>query len=155
MRGSAVGTAFSLARQGLELGIEYGPHSLEALLWVAETIEESVYCAGSLARDGDGIRFSLHNPPLRAGAFSSVRLLVDGRPVAPDRLRLRTGMRGAWRSAGSVTPAAPIDLRAGVPVEFVAGLPPPAPGSSATVRLELECPAIPPLVWVEFRDAVR
>ncbi|MGB6501566.1 MAG: hypothetical protein WBG19_09270 [Thermoplasmata archaeon] len=155
MRSSSVGRAFSVARQGIELGVDFGVHSVEALLWIAETIEESVYHAGSLSRAPEGVRFLLRNPPLRAGAFSAFRLTWNGARVDPARVRLRAGPDAAWRTGASVTSATPVDLLPGRSIEVTAGIPPADIGTTATVRLELECPAIPPLVWVEFRDSVR
>ncbi|MFY9716559.1 MAG: hypothetical protein WAK40_01290 [Thermoplasmata archaeon] len=154
MLGSSVCRVLSVARQGIELGIEYGPHAVEALLWIAETVEESVYRAGSLHRNADGIGFTLENPPLRSGAFAAVRLLWNGVPVDPARLTIRTGAAGSGRVAGTLSRDAPIDLVAGDPIELFAAVPEVTVGDSATVRLELECPAIPPLVWIEFRDTV-
>lgn len=155
MAGSRIGAVVSLVRQGLELGIDYGPHSVEALLWVAETIQESVYRAGSLRVDRQGLRFDLGNPPLRAGAFCAVRLGLDGRAIASDRVLLRPGPGTEWRAASGVSADVPIDLVAGVPIELRADGERPPPGTSITVRLELECRAIPPLVWVEFTETVR
>jgi hypothetical protein len=155
VRSSSVGRACSVARQGIELGIDFGVHSVEALVWIAETIEESVYRVGSLARTPEGIRFSLSNPPLRAGAFSAFRVAWNGTPVDPVHLRLRAGPDAEWRTGASVAPAALVDLLPGRTIDVTARVPPAEIGPTATVRVELECPAIPPLVWVEFRDAVR
>jgi len=154
VRAGAVGRALSVVRQGLELGLEYGPRSVESLLWVAETIEESVYRPGSLARSGGTIRFELGNPPLRTGAFSAARLLWERQPVPPSRLRVRPDPLSPWRSADGISPDAPISLRAGVPIGVEADVPGDDVGSTVTVRLELESRAIPPLVWLEFRDVV-
>jgi hypothetical protein len=154
VRSASVARLFSAARQGLEVGLEYGAHSLEALLWIAETVEESVYRTGSLARTPEGVRFTLSNPPLRLGAFSAVRLAWNGAPVPSGSLRIRAGIQGTWRVASEVTSPAPIDLLPGIPIDIEVALPPRSVGSSALVRLELECRAIPPVVWLEFRDAV-
>jgi len=154
VRAGAVGRALSVVRQGLELGLEYGPRSVESILWVAETIEESVYLAGSLVRSGGTVRFELGNPPLRTGAFSAARLVWERQPVPPARLRLRPDPRGPWRPADGITPDAPISLRAGVPIRVEAEVPGDDVGSTVTVRLELESRAIPPLVWLQFRDVV-
>jgi hypothetical protein len=145
----------SLARQVLALGVEFGAHSLEALVWVARTVEESVYVAGSLARTPTGFRFALANPPLRTGAFSSVRVLVDGRPIPSDHVRLRPGPLAPWRTVSSIGPDRPLELRAGTPTEFEADWrlgPKPTP---LTIRLELQSVAIPPLVWLEFRQVPK
>lgn len=154
MRGSSVGRLFSAAVQGLELGIEFGVRSLEALLWIAETVEESVYRSGSLAVREGGVRFSLDNPPLRHGAFSAVRLYWEGAAVGPSEVRIRAGADRPWRTAASVTRDAPLELHSGEPIDFEVGVSGARPGATPLVRLELECRAIPPLVWVEFRDRV-
>lgn len=154
MRAGSFSHLLSAARQGFELGFEHGAHSVEALLWVAETVEESVYRSGSLLGGPDGLRFVLSNPPLRGGAFSALRLRVNGAAVAPDRFRVRTAGMADWRPAATLSKAAPVEIVAGRPVEFGAAVSLPV-GAPAEVRLELECPAIPPLVWVEFRDIVR
>ncbi len=154
MREHRLCATLSLIRQGLTLEVEFGTRPLEALLWIAETIEESVYVPGSLARTPTGVRFALANPPLRVGAFGAVRLLLNGTNVPADRLRLRTGLAAPWRTAASVSRDAPLELAPGVPTEVAAETPPPAKGP-ATVRLELESVAIPPLVWLEFSDEVR
>jgi hypothetical protein len=148
-----VGEYLSLLRQGLTLGVQFGPHSVEALLWAAETVEEGVYVAGSLRRTPGGIAFALDNPPLRVGAFTSIRILVDGRPIAPDLVRLRCGAGAPWRGASSVGPGSELHLGPGDRTEFeVVG----SFGKGAaplTVRLELRTPAIPPLVWFEFSES--
>jgi hypothetical protein len=150
-----VGAMLSLARQTVALGFEFGTHSLEALLWVAETVENSVYEAGSLVREGDGIAFALLNPPLRTGAFQSVRLSLDGQLVDPSRLRLRPGPGRPWQSAASISRETPFTIRPGQRTEVAGGTGPPVDGRPMDVRLELESVAIPPLVWLEFRDIVR
>ncbi|HTP54614.1 MAG TPA: hypothetical protein VML94_06635 [Thermoplasmata archaeon] len=155
MRSASIGRMLSVARQGLQLGIEYGPHSVEALLWIAETVEESVYRVGSLRGDGQGIRFTLGNPPLRSGAFSAVRLLWNGVPVDPAAVQLCPGGSASWRTAASLSPGDPIELHTGEPIEVAAAVGLAPVGASVDLRLELECPAIPPLVWIEFRDTVR
>ncbi|MGA8303077.1 MAG: hypothetical protein WA691_03080 [Thermoplasmata archaeon] len=147
-----VGEYLSLLRQGLTLGVQFGPHSVEALLWAAETVEEGVYEAGSLRRTPGGIAFALDNPPLRVGAFTSIRVLVDGRPIFPELVRLRAGGGSAWRASSSVGPGSALNLGPGDRTEFeVVG----SFGKGAgplTVRLELHTPAIPPLVWFEFSE---
>ncbi len=155
MRSHRWSALLSLVRQAIALEVDYGGRSIEALLWVAETIEEAVYVPGSLAvRDGT-LTFALANPPLRVGAFVAVRLRVDGRPVAPERLRFRAEEGRPWRTAAEVGAETPLELAPGRPVLFSAeGI-----GTITThrpaLRLELESLAIPPLVWVEFEDDVR
>ena len=148
-------SVFSLARQGLSIGVEYGLQALEALTWVAETVEESVYEAGSLSRSGADLRFAIDNPPLRVGAFRSVRVLVDRIPVPAERVRLRPGAGTPWRSSDGITADAPVLLGPGDRLEFLLiGAAPPRRGT-VTVRLELETPAIPPTVWLVLRDDPR
>ena len=155
MRVREIGTALRLARQGLDIGLEFGSHAVEALLGIAQTVEESVYRAGSLTRSPDGLRFTLDNPPLRAGAFSGLRVYVDGAGVEPTSIEVRTPPRAAPRIAATLSPIATIDLVPGTPIEVrLAGVGRTA-GERPVVRLELDCPAIPPLVWVEFQDTVR
>lgn len=150
-----LGSILSLVRQGLALEIGFGTHSLEALIWIAESVEQSVYTPGSLVATADGLAFSLSNPPLRAGAFRGLRVRIDGGPVAPDRVRVRTTAGRTWRTAASVASDSPLALTPGDPIDFeIVGLPVPMP-RRPTVRLELDSVAIPPVVWVEFTDDVR
>jgi hypothetical protein len=143
----------SAVRQGLTLNVEFGSHSIEALIWVAETVEEGVYEPHSLSRTEDGLTFALDNPPLRVGAFTSVRLLVDSREIPAERVRFRRDAGSPWRSADTVAPGHPWELAPGVRTEFwVAGAF--AEGSEPiSVRLELRTPAIPPRVWFEFTES--
>lgn len=148
-----LGDVLSLVRQGLTVEVEYGTHSIEALLWVAETVEESVYEPRSLRRTPDGLAFALDNPLLRVGAFASIAVRVQGEPVPNDRVRFRAGAGTPWRTAASVGAEVPLDLAPGDRTEFeVAG----TFGSGAeelTVRLELVAPALPPRVWFEFVES--
>ena len=155
MRPHHWGPLLSLVRQGIALEVGYGGRSIEALLWIAETVEEAVYAPGSLALREGTLTFSLANPPLRVGAFRSVRLTVEGRPVAPERLRFRVGEGQPWRTAADLSATAPLQLAPGRPIEFAAAGVGPLSVARPTVRLELESVAIPPLVWLEFADEVR
>ncbi len=147
-----VGDVLSLVRQGLTVGVQFGTHSVEALLWVAETVEEGVYESHSLRRTPQGITFALDNPLLRVGAFTSIRMFVNRAVVPGDRVRLRPGPGSLWRTAASVARGASLSLIPGartemeVDGEFGAG------DDVLTVRIELHTPAIPPLVWFEFDD---
>lgn len=155
MRELRLGAIVSLLRQGLELEVGFGTRSVEALLWIAEAVEESVYAAGSLVRTPAGLQFTLSNPPLRLGAFRELRLTLDGRPVTPERLRFRPLAGGPWRTAASISDAAPIVLLPGRPTEIGADALDVRAGQRVAVRLELVSVAIPPKVWVEFSDEVR
>jgi hypothetical protein len=148
-----VGDVLSLLRQGLTLGYQYGTHSVEALLWVAETVEEGVYESGSLRRTPEGIAFALENPPLRVGAFTSIALRVDGTPVPGDSVRFRSGPGAPWRIGAAVAANAPLNLAPGDRTEFDLRGEFGRGGDSITVRLELRTPAVPPLVWFEFSES--
>ena len=155
MRTKPVGSLLSLVRQGLALEVSFGTHSIEALLWVAETVEEAVYRPRSMVRGPRGIEFELCNPPLRLGAFRAVRVSLDGRPVPAQALRIRIGPSILWREATSVSDAVPIDLVPGEPIRFAVDTTAPPVGRRLTVRVELDSVAIPPLVWLEFADELR
>jgi len=144
-----------MAGDAIRLETEFGAHSLEALIWVAETVDASVYAPGSLVRTASGFRFSLANPPLRIGAFSGLRLGVDGTWVPPDSVRVRLGPQGSWRDSVRLSPSNPLELQAGSWTEFEADCPLPAGPGPVTIRLELSNVAIPPLVWMEIHDTMR
>ncbi len=150
-----VGPLLSLLRQGLSLELGFGTHSLEALLWIAETVEEAVYHSGSLVRTPTGVAFRLRNPPLRVGAFHALRARLDGGDVPSDRLRFRHGEGEAWRTAASLSGDAPLVLLPGRPVEFAVDVAPAPASREPRIRLEFESVAIPPLVWLEFSDVLR
>jgi hypothetical protein len=150
-----VGQILSVVRQGLTLGAEFGPETVEALLWVAETVEESVYEPASLAEVEEGLSFALANPPLRTGAFSAVRVRLNGVASDPALVALRTRAGGPWRRADSISAETPIELRPGERIEVTVRTEPDPGRSPVRVRLELECPAIPPLVWLEFEEVPR
>lgn len=149
-----LGPILSLLRQGLELDLEFGTRSLESLLRIAEIVEESVYVPGSLRATSDGVAFVLGNPPLRLGAFLSVRLHVNGTELGAEDVRFRAVGDPTWRSAAEVDRDRPLVLRPGEPVEFAGRIAPP-PHGEARIRLDLQSVAIPPRVWFEFRERVR
>ena len=130
-------------------------HSLEALLWVAETVEESVYVPRSLSRNDRGLSFTLANPPLRAGAFSSLRLWVDRLEVSSGDVRVGKGTPRTWRTAAQINESAPLELRPGEPTEFALDRVSTGTEREVTVRLELRNIAIAPLVWFEFTEIPR
>ncbi len=150
-----VGPLLSLVRQGLELEVDFGTHSIEALLWIAETVEESVYPSGSLASTPAGLRFELLNPPLRVGAFHALRVSVDDRWVPPEGVRFRPALTATWRSAASLSAESPVVLAPGRPMEFAVDAPWARDPGERHLRVELESVAIPPLVWIEFADTAR
>lgn len=149
------GPILSFLRQGLSVGLEFGTHSLEAMIAVAETVENSIYEHGSLAIVPAGLSFSLLNPPLRMGAFSAIRIFVDAREVPAGRIRLRGGPGQAWHTASEITGVAPWGLRPGDRTDFILDVDGLSPGVAVTIRLELDCVAIPPLVWLEFSEMPR
>ncbi len=144
----------SLLRQGFAVEREFGTRSLEAMVEVADTVETSVYRDGSLCLTPNGLGFVLDNPPLRMGAFARVTLRVDGTSLPPESVRLRPGEGSAWRTAATVRRDTPLFWPPGQPMEFDLTLEVPARRGEAGVRLELESVAIPPRVWLEFRDRV-
>jgi hypothetical protein len=155
MRTSRLGSLLSAVRQGIALEVGFGTRSLEALVWIAETVEEAVYATGSLCWDAGLLSFELTNPPLRVGAFRALRAVVGGREVPPGRLRVRRGPGVPWRSAASLSAETPLELVPGQVTEFVIDAPTAPEAARITVRLELDSVAIPPLVWLEFSDDVR
>lgn len=152
MASRSLGGLLSLVRQGFEIEVDHGTRSIEAFLWIAETVESSVYRRGSLMRTPDGLRFVLDNPPLRSAAFSRLELALEGTPVPGGQVQLRRNGVGRWRTGSSVRPEAPLDFVAGDHLEVtVAGLVAAAP-APVTIRVTLETRAIPPPVWLEFRE---
>lgn len=143
----------TLLRESISLLRDFGFKSTDQLLRIAEFLERNVYPEGSLHRTVDGVGFSLVNAPLRVGAFSAVRVMWDGTPVPMDRAFVRTEDHAVERSLGDIGPLRPLELRPGVRTDFrLVGVSPDA--DRHTVRLEFQSVAIPPLVWLEFTDAV-
>ncbi len=145
---------FSLLRQGLSIEHEFGPSALAELVRVGRFLEHAFYEAGSLRETEHGIEFGLVNPPLRMGAFRSVRLLVDGQPVAPGRCAWSEPESPVRRRFSEIDPLHPIVLVPGRPIRFGAEIDRPGPGRHV-LRLEFQSVAIPPLVWIEIYDSVR
>ncbi|HZY69876.1 MAG TPA: hypothetical protein VFF67_02715 [Thermoplasmata archaeon] len=143
-----------LVRQGVSLGVQYGLRSLEVLGSFAELIEHSVYEPASLRRTADGFGFTLRNPPLRMGAFSALRLLLDGVPVPPDSAFLQPGGRPDAIPFSALSAAHPVEIPIGRRTRITVRHPPVDDGRHH-VRLEFQNVAIPPLVWFEFEDMVR
>jgi hypothetical protein len=150
-----LGRELSLLRQGISIGTEYGAHSIIMLARIAEMVEESVYEPGSLCAIASGIRFVLRNPPLRIGAFSSIRVRANQTEVSPDRVRFRTGTRGSFRSLESIDRDNPFTMVPGQRTEVEVDWTGPLPKGAQTILLSLRNVAIPPLVWFEFVDAIH
>lgn len=150
-----LGSILRLVGDALRLEAEFGTHSIEMLAWIASTVEASVYLPSSMVRTPSGFRFSLANPPLRIGAFSALRVGVDGSTVPADQVRLRAGPGTPWRGSGELSPAHPLELEAGTRTEIDVQWPGVDGHRSVQVRLELQSVAIPPLVWLEIRDTPR
>ncbi len=155
MSSRGVAEWLSLVHQAVSLEVEFGRHALEALVGIAETVEESVYEPGSLVGTARGIEFALSNPPLRAGAFAAVRLEVNGARVPAAALALRPGEGYPWTLADAISSGAPFEFHPGRRTEVRVQPLPVSIEGAVRVRLELESAAIPPLVWLEFHDAVR
>ena len=150
-----LGEIVELVRQGIAVEVGFGTRSLEALVWVAESVEGSVYVPGSLHSTPTGVGFTLANPPLRVGAFGSIAASIDGEAVAPERVRFCGKDGRGWRTAAELRRDDPFVATPGNPTEFLLDLPSGAVPGRATIRLELQSVAIPPLVWVEIADDVR
>jgi hypothetical protein len=144
-----------LAGEAVGLGWDFGLETLEALAWVAQTVQTSVYVSNSFVRTATGFRFALANPPLRIGAFSSIRVLVGDVPVPPERLRVRLTPAGSWRFSSEIGTNEPLELQGGSGTEFDAEWPLDPPSGPVRIRLELHNVAIPPLVWIEFRETPK
>jgi hypothetical protein len=144
----------SLLRQGIRIGWEFGIQSIAELARVGELVERSVYEPSSLATAPGGIRFTLLNPPLRMGAFSSIRLYWDRRPVASEDLAFVPEGSLSPVLGTAVTKETPFVLPVGQRTEVRATVGDVAAGRHE-VRLELQSVAIPPVVWFEFADQVR
>ncbi|MCI4352260.1 MAG: hypothetical protein L3K14_02590 [Thermoplasmata archaeon] len=143
----------TLLREAVSLVREFGLHSAERLAHVAAFLERSVYAPRSLHALPGGVGFTLLNPPLRVGAFSSIRVLWDGQRVPPDQLFIRGEGQAIERPVTDITNSRPVELRPGQRIAFrLAGVPA-GPGPHR-VRLELQSIAIPPLVWFEFSDPI-
>lgn len=144
----------NLLRQGVALVSEFGLRSAERLAYVAEFLERGVYSPHSLRRAPDGLGFTLLNPPLRVGAFSSIRVAWDGTFVDSDHAFIRAEGRAIERPLSDIGVARPLELRPGERTDFrLTGVP--ARAGTHRVRLELKNIAIPPLVWFEFSDTIH
>ena len=142
-----------LLREALSLIREFGFHSTERLAHVAAFLERSVYAPHSLHALPGGVGFTLLNPPLRVGAFSSVRIAWDGQRLPAEQFFVRGEGQAIERSASDISISRPLELRPGQRVSFrLAGVP--AGAGPHRVRLELQSIAIPPLVWFEFSDPI-
>lgn len=142
-----------LVRQGVHLAIDFGLQPVEELTRVAELLEHSVYELGSLRGDGREVRFVLRNPPLRTGAFGSVRLFWDGAPQ-PTAGAWAAGPDGTRRPLDALRRESPLLLPVGRRTRF--GFPFAGPVAGVhRVRLELRSVAIPPTIWMEFSDRLQ
>jgi hypothetical protein len=142
-----------LLRQGFTLMNEFGLRSVERLAYVADFLERSVYAPKSLRVVPDGVGFTLLNPPLRVGAFSSIRVAWDGEFLPPQRAYVRAEGHAIDRTLADVDLRRPIELRPGERVDFrLAGIS--RDSYLHRVRLELQNVAVPPLVWFEFADTI-
>ncbi len=153
MRSGRLRGDLALLRQGARIAVGFGFRSLGGLVDVAELLEQSVYEPRSLARTPEGFGFTLLNPPLRMGAFSSVRLRWNGTVVDPAHATLALP-EGPPRSLASIGPMVPVTLPVGRRTLFAVEAREVARGRHQ-VRLELQSVAVPPRVWFEFADELR
>lgn len=143
----------SLLRQGAAVAWEFGPTALEELARIGSFLERIVYAPGSLRSGPDGVTFTLLNPPLRMGAFTSLQLYWNGLPV-PKEASWVTPAGEPERPFAAVGPASPVTLAVGERHRFRFRAEGGGEGHQR-VRLELRSAAIPPLVWFEFGDVLR
>ncbi len=144
----------SLLREGVDVAVGFGVRSLEGLGGVAEFLEHAVYEPRSFRAIDQGVTFTLRNPPLRMGAFGSIRVGVDGVWTPPSQVSVHPGDAPAPIPLDQVDRDRPVTLPIGLRTAFVLRGVDPTP-RRARVRLELLSVAIPPLVWYEFEDELR
>jgi|SRR5271170_281839 len=154
MRTLRIRADLSLLREGADVAIGFGLRSLEGLGGVAEFLQHAVYEHGSLRSSGECIVFTLRNPPLRMGAFGSVRVALDGVWAPADLTWVQPGEGSPRVSLATIDRTHPVTLPIGRRSFFTLG------GVDRTprqrhVRLELLSVAIPPRVWYEFVDDLR
>ena len=142
-----------LVRDGLSVGWEFGAHSLAELTRIAEFLEHCVYEPGSLSAATGGARFVLRNPPLRMGAFSAIRVQWDGRAIPGDCATVQTGDDAEPRRLSEITALDPITFGFGRRTTFRLTMPSPTAGEHH-IRVEWQSVAVPPLVWLEFREPI-
>jgi hypothetical protein len=154
MRFARLRTDLRLVRDGVRVAFDFGVPTLTGLVAVAELLGHDVYEVGSLQRTTEGVRFLLRNPPLRMGAFSGLKLFVEGQPIPPPDAQVIPG--GADRPVrfSEIDRAHPVTLPIGQRTAFHLRLAS-IPSGPLHLRLELQSVAIPPLVWLEFTDAAR
>jgi hypothetical protein len=145
-------TDLGLVDQGIELGLDFGIHSVVELARLGELLLHSVYERGSLRLDGGQAVFTLRNPPLRMGAFSRVRLFWDGAEVPAAAVSIAPAL-GTPRALAEVDREHPVTIPVGERTRFRLG-PVPSDAHRHVVRLELQSVAIPPTVWFEFSDVL-
>lgn len=142
-----------LLRQGISVVSEFGLRSAGRLAYVADFLERSVYAPKSLRTVPEGVGFTLLNPPLRVGAFSSVRVAWDGTFLPSGRAFVRGEGHAIDRALADIDGHRPIELRPGERVDFrLTGVP--VVSGLHRIRLELQNIAVPPLVWFEFADTI-
>ncbi|MCI4340260.1 MAG: hypothetical protein L3J73_03210 [Thermoplasmata archaeon] len=143
----------SLLEQGVEVAAGFGLRSIEGLVDVAELLEQSVYEPRSLRRTPTGFGFTLLNPPLRMGAFSSLKLIWNGTAVDASEASIILP-DAAPRSFGSIDRSNPVSVPVGRRSRFEVASETVVDGRHH-LRLELQSVAVPPLVWFEFSDELR
>lgn len=148
-----VRTDLGLLDQGIEVGLQYGVHSLVELARMAEMLLHSVYEPGSLRREDGRATFTLRNPPLRMGAFRAIELFWDGVPVPPGSVTIASSGEPP-RPLEGVDREHPVTIPVGRRTVVRMGAVE-ADAHPHVVRLELHSVAIPPTVWYEFRDVLH
>ncbi|MCI4349978.1 MAG: hypothetical protein L3K15_00455 [Thermoplasmata archaeon] len=143
---------FAILRQGLLVGWEFGLKSLEDLGAFAELLQHSVYESGSLTHVPGGLGFVFRNPPLRMGAFSAIRIFLDGERHPDASAWVHPGGVPRAIPLAEIGPDAPVVIPVGQRTHFLLTDVGTIAAGRHKVRLELQSVAIPPLVWFEFED---
>lgn len=141
-----------MLRQGISVGASFGLASLEELARVGLELEEGVYRTGSLVRVPAGVRFRLTNPPLRIGAFHTLRVYWDGVQLDPDLAHVATERCPELRPISAVDGGDPLVLGVGESSTFSLTLPAASTAGRHRIRVEWVSVAVPPVVWLEFVD---
>ena len=148
-----INRAVGLIKDGIGIGFEFGPTSLERLVSVAELSEESVYERDSLHRTPSGVEFVLLNPPLRMGAYYAIDVQWDDSPVQRDHWSVAIE-EDPPRLGSSIDRAHPFTFPVGVRSHVRLDLAQVDSGSHR-VRMDFRNIAVPPRVWMDFHERVR
>jgi hypothetical protein len=143
-----------LVKQGIGITTGLGIGGMEGLGRMALLVGLNVYEFGSLKPTGEGVTFTLRNPPLRMGAFSAIRAFWDKVQVPPTMLQVSVRGSPTATRADRIDRDHPFTIPVGKRTDFRLDIGAAVPGPHH-VRLELQSVAIPPLVFFEFTDPLK